>query len=654
MKKIILAALLCTAVAHAQTTKIEYTEYYKHFGNPERGFFMEFSSIPSDQPNGATEYIPLAAQFAADDNYLSNIINANQMTLVRFLVRLDDYINDKHIPTEFVEAIRADFAYLRSRNLKCVLRFSYSAIGEKSPGAAYEASFNYMRNHIADFQDATRDNEDVISNMEAGFIGNYGEWYLAGNDFGIGDPGIPTIPGNPGAMNATQLGHRKVIAEDVLGMTAGRMVAFRTPFFQQLLSPTLSQDKLFPKYKGTPNVRVAAHNDAFLHGRDDQGTYIMENEDSWNTPLVEDTKSDRDYLHTKSLCTFTGGESNGSSDDDNPLDPANEYWPCSNGGNILNMGAIDQLEEYHYNYLNYEYHEDVLGAWDVGGCYMEIQRRLGYRFVLHDASLNQTTKRLVVHLFNDGFGHAHNPRPVYLVLQTMDGATNYRVKIEGPTDSEGGNGLAPGVPTEIRAWYPRVTPIQSPYSGRITLHKTLEDLQYVGYDQEGQEIVLGDVPHDTYRLFLELPDGSSTLVNNPGYSIRMANSEEYLLDGVQMNSTIPFWNPVTGLNNLFFEFTIDKAGRYASANTPKHNALLFDVTAAPNPFGTSFRLNINTSTTETVTIEVFDLLGKMLENKVVAYNQLENLEVGQELAAGIYAVIVKQGNNQQSLRVIKK
>ena len=176
-----------------------------------------------------------------------------------------------------------------------------------------------------------------------------------------------------------------------------------------------------------------------------------------------------------------------------------------------------------------------------------------------------------------------------------------------------------------------------------------------------------EIPAGHYQLYLELPDGDATddgvevadlLQNDPGYSIRLANSDDYIVNGEEITSSVPFWTPETGLNNLFLDVEINKEGTMGKLSKPsgqvKSKGFVFNVQASPNPFDASSQLNIKTANTETVTVQVVDVLGKTLESKHIAGNQLENVQIGQGLAAGVYVVIVKQGSNTQRLRVVKK
>lgn len=88
-------------------------------------------------------------------------------------------------------------------------------------------------------------------------------------------------------------------------------------------------------------------------------------------------------------------------------------------------------------------------------------------------------------------------------------------------------------------------------------------------------------------------------------------------------------------------------------NNPSAN-LLANVNAYPNPYANTFKLAIQTNNTADLTIKVYDMLGKLIENKVSSYENLSQIEIGNGYPSGIYNVVVTQDNKTKSLHVIKK
>lgn len=640
MKKIIYALLVFTTIAKAQV-RINYQSNTAHFANPERGLYYGISTKPDDFAGPYRSLLHIDAQGDLDDAI------AQQLSLIHFTIRLDQYKTTNAIPQTFLDNLTLDFAELRARGLKCILRFSYSNYygddvafpdpipGNLNPNNVYEASIDRMlgvpRNsplpatpgHINQLRTITIANQDVISSMEAGFIGNFGEWYYSkttspASSFGLGDPTaldaqVPTTFRN----------NRTEVANAIMTMTPNRMVAFRTPYFQKLLAPTLRNPKLYPKYDNSIYARTAAHNDAFMHDRLDEGTYRDISGDNGN--------SDRSYLATKSKTTFTGGESNSNN---------TTYNSCTSTSNPLVKTSINQMEDYHYNYLNYVYYEDVMdpvtGEWATttlpGGsnCLDEVKRRLGYRFRLLDSTIT-TAHTIIIHAVNEGFANVFNPRNVNLVL--TNGSGTFRFNMQGPVDTD--MVLAPGYSTNIRAWYA---------GANITLSRSLSNMIPIGSSTV--------IPDGVYNVHLELPDEVIT-THRDLYSIQFANSGDYTRKvgtGTPVLLSGTFWDPANGFNNLFQTITISSG---IGSKMVSDELTSFEVISSPNPFKDSFKLNITTSSEESITIKVYDMLGKLIEDSNIEASQLESLEIGSKLATGIYNVVVKQGINEKTVRVIK-
>ncbi len=79
----------------------------------------------------------------------------------------------------------------------------------------------------------------------------------------------------------------------------------------------------------------------------------------------------------------------------------------------------------------------------------------------------------------------------------------------------------------------------------------------------------------------------------------------------------------------------------------------FAVAAYPNPFNSAFKLQVTASTDETIFVSVYDMMGKQIENREVAASEIENATIGQDYATGIYNVLVSQGVNTKTVRLVK-
>jgi hypothetical protein len=77
----------------------------------------------------------------------------------------------------------------------------------------------------------------------------------------------------------------------------------------------------------------------------------------------------------------------------------------------------------------------------------------------------------------------------------------------------------------------------------------------------------------------------------------------------------------------------------------------FNVIAYPNPSSSEFTLEVQSSSKGATNVQVYDMTGRLIENRQVNSNFLQ---VGRNYASGVYSVIVNRGSQVKTLRVIKK
>ena len=80
----------------------------------------------------------------------------------------------------------------------------------------------------------------------------------------------------------------------------------------------------------------------------------------------------------------------------------------------------------------------------------------------------------------------------------------------------------------------------------------------------------------------------------------------------------------------------------------------FTAVAYPNPFTNSFLLDVKSSNTSNVDITVYDMLGRLVEQRQVSANELETTTIGSNYPAGIYNVVIAQDTDTKTVRVIKR
>jgi hypothetical protein len=319
-------------------------------------------------------------------------VRADGHSLVIAVVRLDDY-RDRALDAAVLTAISDGFAAGRAAGIKYILRFSYNA------SFTDDAPLAIVLQHIEQLTPHLQANADVISVMQAGFVGAWGEWHGSTN-------GLESDSARAAILTAL-----------LEALPADRFLQVRTPMFKEAAFPggPTTEDESFTE---TARARIGHHNDCFLASTSDLGTYAnpvqdwMEYvaEDTWNAPM--------------------GGETCGV------------YPPRTNCDT-----SVGEMEAHHWSYLNSQYNVDVLNVWTADGCGDEVRERLGYRLVAERVRYAEEVRpgsRLPVEIdvANRGFSAPYNARPVYLVL--TDGTGTRRVQHLVSS-------------TDIRRWYAETT-----------------------------------------------------------------------------------------------------------------------------------------------------------------------------------------------------
>ena len=360
-------------------------------------------------------------------------LRADGMTLGFAPVSLAAYRNAP-LPQSLLQELTDGFDRVRAAGVRVVLRFRYS-----DDARGLDTDLARVLAHIAQLGPLVTANADAIAALEAGLIGAWGEWHSSAN-------GLDT-PEN-----------RAAILQALLDATPPDMfVLVRTPMYKDAaVGGPVTEAAAF---SGLPVARVGLHNDCFLASDDDFGTYEYP---------VADWK---DFAAQDSRFVPVGGETC------NPNPPRSD---CPT--------AEAELALFHFSYLNTGYHPDVIAAWQSQGCFPSIQRRLGYRLVLAEATLWDTVHagdevELQVWLENEGMATLYRERPVVAVL--IGGGRRYEAALAG---------------VDPRDWAP----------GRAIVLDVAPRLPC-------------DLPAGSYDLALHLPDPSARLAGRSEYAIRFAN-----------------------------------------------------------------------------------------------------------------------------------
>ena len=334
--------------------------------NPERGFY------------GWTELQHTDYSF----------LRASGRTLTRAYYRLDAY-RSSPLPQSVLDQVAAAFQRARAAGVKIIVRFAYNfppCVPPACPGEP-DASTSQILSHLQQLRPVLIAGEDVISSMEAGFIGFWGEWHQS----------------TTGADSPS--GKQAVVDAVLAALPSSRMVAVRMPYDIRTFQGN-TPIQAAEAFNGTNRTRIGSHQDCFLASDDDWGTWGVRYEHTNRTwvPSGYTRQQDKDYIRQNGLFSVVGGET------------CNLNQPRSDCAT-----ALAELEYLRFSNLNEDFEPNIIQNWKNQGCFDEIHRRLGYRYEILSGSHSNNvvpggSLQLNLSVANRGWGALFNARPVFAVL----------------------------------------------------------------------------------------------------------------------------------------------------------------------------------------------------------------------------------------------
>ena len=79
-----------------------------------------------------------------------------------------------------------------------------------------------------------------------------------------------------------------------------------------------------------------------------------------------------------------------------------------------------------------------------------------------------------------------------------------------------------------------------------------------------------------------------------------------------------------------------------------------EVTSYPNPFSTSFRMNVISQSEEPIAVQIIDMVGRIIENHVINSFELSEKEIGEAYPVGVYNIVLTQGIETTTVRMVKQ
>lgn len=475
-----------------QTVTINYTPVSTDFPNPERGFYRysetRTGNFTSLNFNELRNYRTEQSIFGSNYRVLSTLV---------FRYYILEGLTNAPLTTGLLNSIKSDFDIARQAGVKLIPRFVYTVTA--TPGTCPEgficppygdAPKAIVLNHINQLKPLFTENADVIACLQMGFIGTWGENYYS--DF-FGDPSSNAAQGK--ILDNNWQDRLEVLQALLNAVPKDRMVQVRYPQMKQRLvyginaNVTVAALTDAEGFSETDKARVAFHNDCFLSGFNDIGTF----EDYGNSTTPRGSSNSvvtalRNYKMQDSKYVAVGGETCSDA-----FSPQND---CATAGR-----AEQEMAEMHYSFLNAHYNTAVNNDWQTGGCMAGIKIKLGYRFILKSAVFPKKAKsgqdmKITINLDNIGYASPYNPRPVQLLLRSKTTGAVRTIELN----------------TDIRRWF----------TGSVTVEQTFK--------------VPEDITAGEYELLLNMPDKYASISSRADYSIRLANEN--------------VWEAATGYNNL--------------------------------------------------------------------------------------------------------
>lgn len=352
---------------------IDYSESLEVLQNPERGF-----------------YIPIGYNLRLEKNQPINP-SGNLIHLrvgIGAFSKANNNINDLELSNDALSAIEQTLDNIRNKNASVIIRFAYDNFQGK---ANQEPSLTMILRHIEQLGPILLKNKDVITVIELGFFGPWGEMHSS------------SICTNENVSLAiTRL----------LKSTEGKLkLSVRTPGYyaawKKVNRGTLNLDI---SKKGTMDYQIGIYNDGYLGSETDLGTFA-------NRDI------EIEWLSHQASHSFYGGEI------------------VANFASLKPLNTIEYLSKEafltHTTYLNLYWNNQVIEAFKntpyLGDdplyqnetAYQYIENHLGYRFILRGSYLTQKISvndslKFKLEIENVGFSNLINHKIVSIILENGD------------------------------------------------------------------------------------------------------------------------------------------------------------------------------------------------------------------------------------------
>ncbi len=476
MKKIILATLSFYCLLSISSAKpilqdLNYTDALESIENPHIGF-----------------YRPVSKHFTAEGNAPSNTwgnITHLRMDISEFssnaVISIDKETGDtlygvsKPLTQDMLDAFEGMLDDVRKRGHSAIVRFAYDPWYNGTKNCDPDQSV--ILTHLKQLAEVYSRNTDVITYVELGMYGSWGEMHSSanGSNANIAEALQTLLEATPPEI---KIGVRRPdIVAYWLKITDGNDYSgfdIDSEKFQQAVAE--KKDTIY---------RVGMYNDGYLGSDSDLGTIGM---GASGHKLTREMMVK--WLEKYSQHTPYGGE----------------LVANNNGENPINTPEYLSIEGFrtHTSYLNYEWHQPTILGWkdmifngndaEYSGCdgYTYVANHLGYRFILRKSVLPDSVAQneefpITLRIVNMGFANLTKKKKVSFILS----GENHKYEIF-PNDE-----------IDPRNWLSRIS---DETTTSITLPNDVEIGKYQLYMRISE---LGDFTKDNNRYCIQFGNPSS-------------------------------------------------------------------------------------------------------------------------------------------------
>jgi len=396
-----------------------------------------------------------------DDRDFSDVKEAGH-TLVHSYLRLDDFKETDIIPQSYLDDMQEALDAIRAHGLKIILRPTH--VWSEVPSVPESR----ILKHIEQLNAVISKNADVVSHLEVGYLGKWGEWHS----------GLYTDLDNRADGDT-----RYRIVKKILDTTLETMpIAMRYPMHIREILDELPVPEGSEPLTQVQRDRIGHHSDCFLYNENDRGTYARLNVWFGNQTLEQQKQYTFDMITSYGGNKIVGGET------------------CSPQIERIDDTQNDMAEA-NWTEINIDFWKDAIEMWKkielpasgndpAESEFDRISRKFGYRLRLIDATFPVSASAgdsfaFKANLSNDGYASVIKKRPIYLVFD--NGKDRYNIELTN---------------IDVRKWV----------SGPALI------------SQQALKLPKNMKP-GKYKLALWLPDAAATLQSRPEYAVRFANKD---------------------------------------------------------------------------------------------------------------------------------